>query len=242
MSLTPEELYFELGRLVAEMPEMATPVTAEMNNWLARAVPLVQATGGLAEAIQLIAALEHVDGALPARKAQTISDIVHRAFAQVELQAPPAVQGAVIVVDDSFDAYMAVRKVLGTAKTDVLLVDPAAGAKLLTDYAVMAPDKVVVRLLADEAEYNELLMTAAQRWAQKFGSYRTLTARLAPARTLHDRLILVDNATVWVLGQSFNNLARRARTSLVRARPEAAARKIAVYAEIWEWAKPLLPR
>jgi hypothetical protein len=33
MSLTPEELYFELGRLMAEMPELATgPITPEINH------------------------------------------------------------------------------------------------------------------------------------------------------------------------------------------------------------------
>jgi hypothetical protein len=242
MSLTPEELYLELGRLMARMPEIDTAtITPEIDHWLSRAVALVQASGGLAEAIQLMAALEHLDGGLWPRKAATIADIVQRTLTRVESDAPPAVQGAVITVGDRLDAYMAVRKVLGTAKADVLLVDPHAGAKVLTDYAVLASDRVTVRLLADEAEYEESLMTAARRWAQQLGNYRTLMARLAPQNTLHDRLILVDSATVWVLGQSFNNLAKRSRTSLVRARPEAAAHKIAVYAEIWDSAKPLLP-
>jgi hypothetical protein len=181
MSLTPEELYFELGRLMAEMPELATgPITPEINHWLARAVALVKSSGSLAEAIQLMAAREDLDGVLQARKAETIADIVHRALARADLNAPPAVQGAVIAVGDTLDAYIAVRKVLDTANTDVLLVDPDAGAKLLTDYAVLASDKVAVRLLADEAEYEASLITAAQRWAQQLGNYRTLMVRLAP--------------------------------------------------------------
>jgi hypothetical protein len=241
MSLMPEDLYLELGRLMAEMPEIGSPITPEINHWLGRAVTLVQASGGLAEGIQLMAALEHLDDGRQPGKADTIADIVHRVLAKVELQAPPAVHGAVIAVGDTVDAYMAVRKVLGTAKADVLLVDPHAGAKVLTDYATLASNKVAVRLLADEAEFDETLITAVQRWVQKFGSYRTLMARLAPPNTLHDRLILVDSATVWMLGCSFHNLAKRSHTSLVRARPEAAARKIAVYAEIWEGAKPVFP-
>jgi hypothetical protein len=242
MSLTTVDLYLELRRLMAEMPEMGTIVTPEVDRWLGRAVALVQASGGLAEAIQLMAALENLEGALRPGKARTIANIVQRALTKAELQTPPAVHGAVIAVSETFDAYMAVRRVLSTAKADVLLVDPHAGAKVLTDYAVLASDKVMVRLLADEAEYDESLVIAAQRWAQKFGSYRTLMARLAPAKTLHDRLILVDSETVWMMGHSFSNLARRAHTSLVRARREAAARKISVYAEIWDEAKSLLPR
>ena len=38
MSLTPEEAYFQLGRLVAEMPDLAAgAITPETKAWLARA-------------------------------------------------------------------------------------------------------------------------------------------------------------------------------------------------------------
>jgi hypothetical protein len=172
-----------------------------------------------------MAAREDLDGVLQTRKAETIADIVHRALARADLNAPPAVQGAVIAVGDTLEAYIAVRKVLDTANTDVLLVDPYAGAQLLTDYAVLASDKVAVRLLADEAEYEASLITAAQRWAQQLGNYRTLMVRLAPAKTLHDRLILVDSATVWMLGQSFNNWRKeRTRVWYERARRQQRAR------------------
>ena len=37
MSLTPEEAYFQLGNLVAELPDLATgPITPEMKAWLRR--------------------------------------------------------------------------------------------------------------------------------------------------------------------------------------------------------------
>jgi hypothetical protein len=242
MSLTPEELYFELGRLLAEMPDLATgPITPEITRWLARAVALVESSGTLAEIIQWRVALNELDGPLRARKAQTIAEIVHRSFAMAESNTPPAVKGAVIAVGDTLDAYKAVRKVLVTANTDVLLVDPQADSKILADYAVLAPEKLTIRLLADAAGFKPSLKTAAQRWAQQLGNHRTLMVRLAAAKTLHERLILVDGATVWVLAQSFHDLARKGHTSLIRMRSEAAARKIAVYAEIWREAKPLLP-
>jgi hypothetical protein len=96
-----------------------------------------------------------------------------------------------------------------------------------------------VRLLADEAQYGVSLIPAAQQWQQQLGKYRTLMVRLAPAKSLHEQLILVDSTTVWVLPYSFNYLAKRTHTGLVRARPEAAARKVAVYAEIWNEATPI---
>jgi len=66
--------------------------------------------------------------------------------------------------------------------------------------------------------------------------------RLALANTLHERLILLDRSRAWVLGVPFSQLAKRTRTTLVRKRPEEEARKIDVYAEIWEEAEPLSSR
>lgn len=230
-----EELYLELGRLMATMPELGSGAVAhEINHWLARVVALLKSSGSLTEAIRV------EDSALRTGKTETIGDIMHRALTRAEHDAPSSVRGAVIAVGNTLDAYMAVRKVLSTANSDVLLVDPYAGAKVLTDYAVLASDKVAVRLLTNEAEYEASLITAAQRWAQQLGRYRKLTVRLAAGQTLHDRLILVDSAKVWVVGQSFNTLAKRKHTSLIRMRPETARRKIAIYAQIWNDAMPFL--
>jgi hypothetical protein len=86
-------------------------------------------------------------------------------------------------------------------------------------------------VLADTAEHKKTLGPAAQRWAQQFAKTRPpLEIRLAPAKTLHDRLIIVDEADAWTVGQSFNKLAERAPTSLVRADPETGALKISAMA------------
>jgi hypothetical protein len=118
----------------------------------------------------------------------------------------------------------------------VRFADPEGDART-TDYAVLAPYNVLVGLLADQADHKNSLESAARRWAQRFGDARPLVVRLAAAG--HDRLILVDRTTVWALGQPFNTLTKRGRTSLVRMPPQAAARMIAGYATAWEAAQPL---
>ena len=43
MLLTPETLYFELGRLIGEMPELASgPITPEVQRWLVSARALCE--------------------------------------------------------------------------------------------------------------------------------------------------------------------------------------------------------
>jgi hypothetical protein len=67
MLVTPEKLYFELGRLIAEMPELASgPITPEVQRWLASANALVKSSGSLTEPLQFTVACENLDGPLRA--------------------------------------------------------------------------------------------------------------------------------------------------------------------------------
>ena len=240
MPLTPEALYYQLGSLVAEIPELASgPMTPETDQWILRAAVLVELAGDLADKIQMRVATENLDGMLRERNAQTIWAIVQRTLARAERKAPPQSQGSFIVANSAFDAFAAVRKVLMSAQAEVLLVDPNADAKTLTDCALLAPDHVVVRLLADEANHKTSLETATQRWMKQFGSTRPLFVRLAAAGTLPDTLILVDGATAWALGQPFGKLAKLDHTTLARMPPETTGSLIAAYAALWDVAAPL---
>ena len=70
MQLTPERLYLDLGRLIADMPELTSaPVTRELQSWLASAHALVKSSGGLAESLRLKVACQNLDGPLRDRNA-----------------------------------------------------------------------------------------------------------------------------------------------------------------------------
>lgn len=241
MSLTPEEVYFQLGTLMAELPDLAAgPTTPEMKAWLLRAAYIVQSTGGLADAIQFRIAIENLDGILRARHARTIAAIMQRVLAKAEVEVPSESRGAFVTASNAFDIFAAVRKILNTAEADVLLVDAHADASVLTDYAVLAPDNVAVRLLTGWLEHKANLHSAVRNWQHRFGDARPLSIRLAAAERLPDRLILVDSATAWALGASFSDLAKNKRTTLMRITPESAEARVADYAAIWEAAEPLL--
>jgi len=241
MPLTPEELYLQLGKLVKEMPDLRSgPITPEMNGWLGRAVVLVEQALGELKTVPMSVACQSLAGILREGNAQTIASYVHQALAKAELEAPARVQGAFIVAGHTLDAYAAIGKVLGMAKSNVLLVDPFADVKIVTDYAVLAPANVAVQILADAKSHKGTLKPAAERWSQQFGQTRApLEVRLAPPGSLHDRLIILDGTTVYTLGQLFNRLAERAHTSSVRVDDETGAEKIAAYLKMWQAATPL---
>ena len=181
-------------------------------------------------------ASHNLQGPLRDTNVGAVLAIAHQALAKAELHAPAELQGAFIAAGHSFDAFAAVGKALSTATADVLIVDPFADARLLTDYAVLAPDTVSVRVLA-EATYSRSLKPAAQHWAQQMK--QPLEVRLGAPRTLHDRAILIDSKTAFALGQSFKDLVARSHTTLVRMPPEAAKLKIDAYELMWTSATPL---
>jgi hypothetical protein len=241
MAITPEAIYLQLGQLVADMPDLATgPITREMNDWMGRAIALIELADPFAADIAALKiACRNLNSPIRALNAQAIASIVHQALAKAELRAPVGMRGAFIAAGHKFDAFSAVAEVLAMAKADVLMIDPYADAKALTHYAVLANENVSVRLLADAADYKASLKPAAEFWGQQHGALRPLEVRLAPAKTLHDRLIQLDGSTVWVLGQSFKDLATRSHTSLVRMDPDPAALKIAAYTHLWQVSTPL---
>ncbi len=242
--MTWEELYLQLGNLVAEMPVLDSrggPITPEMNRWLGRAAHLVGATGDSADAAILSQASNGLNTIIRDSQAQTIMAVVFRALATAESQAPAKVRGSYVAVGAGFDALQAVGKVLGTATKDILIVDPYMGANVLSDFAVTAQTAVAIRLLSD-VFYTKpaTLEPHVRRWTQQFAQERPLEVRLSSPRALHDRLIIIDQgASVWSLTQSLQHFAGRSPASVLLMPPDVAAMKFDHYTQVWNGATKL---
>jgi hypothetical protein len=241
MSMDPEALYVQLGRLVEtiqdlDLDEYQLPSTTQ--RWLGRAAALIEEAGDISDTVLFRTALGALTGVYTRDRArQDIALILHRALAVAELRAPVSAQGTFIPAGNSFDAFAAMGKVLGTATRDILIVDPYLDEKALTDFAPLAQEGVSIRLLADGSGHKPTLIPASKRWVTQYGTARPLDVRLAPARTLHDRVIIADAAGVWVLTQSLNAFAGRSPASIVRVDQETAALKVSAYDAIWRGAR-----
>lgn len=238
--MNPEELYVNLGRLVANPPTLyARRIGGDAQIWLGRAYALVAAVGVPLDAARLIIHTESLSREGDSTVARQVMDILYRALAVAEMRAPAQSRGAFINAGSSFDAMIAVGKVLSTAKTRLLIVDPYMDEKALTDFAVLAPEGVGMRLLTDSATIKSSLQPAASRWTSQYGARRPLEVRLARPKTLHDRLIVVDDSTVWTLTQSLNAFAARSPASIIRVDGDAGVLKRDAYEQFWLEAKPL---
>ena len=241
MPLDSQAIYVQLGRLVEQMPELGSgPPTQEVQIWLGRLHAILTQTESLSDIVNLnIATKNLINAGMKHKSAHDIKSIAYRALYTAELNAPVSDQGTFIAVGNVFNAMVAIAKILSSAQTDVLIIDPYMDEKVLTDFALLVPVNVRIRLLPDRKSYKAALVPLVQRWVEQHKTERPLEVRLTPARALHDRLIIVDSETVWILTQSLNKFADRSPASIVRSGGEAATLKLDAYKEMWDSASIL---
>jgi hypothetical protein len=158
-------------------------------------------------------------------------------IAKLELKLPAGMQGAFIPAGGVHDGYQAASKAAGIAKKSVFFVDPYADDTLVSEFVALVPENVPAFIMSDEKDAKPSLKPGAERWVKQHGATRPLSVRLAPPKSLHDRLLVIDSSVAFAVGQSFKDFAKRAHSSLVRVDPDTAARKIEAHITMWNAAK-----
>jgi hypothetical protein len=231
--MDPEILYHQLGRLIETMPDfyLGGAWTSDKHKWVGQADALIMQSGDISDKTDWRTALERFD-VQPHSSASTMIRVLYRVLAAAELKAPASAKGTFIPVGNSFDAFVALAKVLQTATRDVLIVDPYMDETALTEFGGAVSPGIPLRLLTDQATQKPTLQPAATRWMAQYGASRPLAVRLAPSKALHDRAIFIDQTSAWTLTQSLKDFAKRSPAEIVRA-DDTAALKIAAYEAIW---------
>jgi hypothetical protein len=250
--MTADALYAQLGRLVADPPNLKTvppgtppgvipPLTADQMLWLGRAEALMTEVFGAQGSLEFLRIRQQFDQQR-SWSADEIMKHLYRALAAIEMELPTPATGAFIPAGNTFDALKAVQRVFEGAKADILIVDPYLDEKILTEFALLAPSGILLRLLTDVGSHKPSLIPAITHFKKQYGNDRPLEVRGAAAKSLHDRMVAIDGRRIWTVGQSFNALAARAPTAFVEVDQETAALKLAAYEAIWQSAAPIPPQ
>lgn len=230
-----ETLYRQLGRIIESAPDFSGygPLSVEHLTWLGREHALVDASDNLIAKAEFDLASKKLQSALRHDGINSIMLTLYKVLGIAELKAPPSSRGAFIPAGNSFDAFTAITKLFQTAQRDVLIVDPYMDETALTEFGTSIVPGIQLRLLADKSTAKASLNTAAIKWRSQHESERPLAVRLASARSLHDRAVLIDGSTAWILTQSLKDFAKRSPAEIVRA-DDTATLKIAAYEDIWK--------
>ena len=241
MNLDPDwqAIYSHVGRLLETAPDMSTYQalkTPAVMQWAGRARALVDQSKISIAGIEFGQAVGKFPYSTWQIGVQEAFTILYRVLAHAELRSPAALAGTFVPVGNAFDAFAAFSKLLQSASSDVMIVDPYLDESVLTDFGLAVPAGVQLRLLADQATFKASLTPAAQRWAAQYGATRPLQVRLASPRLLHDRALFVDGKGAWIFTQSLKDFAKRSPAEIVRA-DDTAAMKVAAYEAIWSASK-----
>jgi hypothetical protein len=245
--VTDAELYAHFSNLIQTMPELHLyhepwVDQGECEKWLARADALIETRNMV---MDLSAFRRSVDEILTGQEylcrseATKMNMIILRAHAAMELKVSPSSPGGFIAVGSPFDAHKSLVGIFAEAQKMILIVDPYMDDKILTEFVLVAPKKIAIQLLSDSFYHKPAMKVASEKWVAQYGLDRPLFAKLTPARTLHDRLIVIDNQNVWNVSQSFKDLAARSPASIIKFDKDTAALKVAAYGKMWDDANPI---
>jgi hypothetical protein len=240
-----DALYAQLGRLIAAAPDLKAqtskgsypPLTSDQMLWLGRAQTLVAETFGMSGDVEFQSMMQQFGRYRP-WTADEVMRILYRALAAVEMELPAPATGAFIPAGNTFDALRAVQRVFEMATKDIFIVDPYLDEKILTEFAILAPSKVAFRLLTDSGSFKSSLIPAIKHFKKQYGAERPLIVRAATAKSLHDRIVVIDGQRAWTVGQSFNALATRSPTSFVEVDQDTAVLKLSAYQDILNASAP----
>jgi len=238
---TREMLYTKLGRLLESIPPISDSSYANdlgVIKWLSDSEACIRAYGDSEVTAEFRAHRKWLATAsFTTERARNILEILFNALANLEFELPPGLSGTFIPVGSTFDAFVQIGRILKSAQTNVLIVDPYMDESILTSYFSTQPPGVPLRLLTTDKAQANSVKGGAQNWKSQFGQTRPLELRLAHQKKLHDRLILVDGKDAWTVTQSFKDLAARSPGEIIRT-PDVAQLKIDAYEDIWTNATP----
>jgi hypothetical protein len=248
MTTDPEILYRQLGQLVSQIPQDLfgeAPLSENTHRWLGSASVLVQEIStifrDLFDPATFTVASNGLNGITRNKNAHEIIAVLHRALARAESLAPASAQGAFIPVGAQFDTIQVLSKVLSSAKLSVLIIDPYMDSKVLTDFANLAQEGVLIRLLSDSNGTDpKRILPSATRWINQYGAKRPLELKQTSPRILHDRLIIIDEQNVWALSQSLKDFVDRSPATVLIVDGEVRTLKLEAYLEIWVQSNSLL--
>jgi hypothetical protein len=135
--------------------------------------------------------------------------ILHQARHDLRLKT---VGPLTVAVDQGamFDYFDEVRKLIETAKSELLFVDPYLEAEFVSRYLPHVAQGVKVRLLTRERPSTLLPAVEAFRLQSK------LVIEVRSTSGLHDRYVFVDRLLCYQSGASFKDGAKKAPTTLTQ--------------------------
>lgn len=138
----------------------------------------------------------------------TLSTLLHQARTSLLLNVGRT--SVVVQQGQVFDYFDDIRKLIETARSDVLFVDPYLDAEFVSRYLPSVAKGVDVRLLGRERMAS--LLPAVDMFVKQYNA----TVQVRSSNGLHDRYLFVDKSSCYLSGASFKDGAKNAPATVAQ--------------------------
>jgi hypothetical protein len=231
MPMTKEQLLAEVEDMIRTAPPLSDVFKRTEGSiaWLGRFSAVIRAWDYTRSA-EVLFCLNQLDSPIGMNNGyRRVMALLHEAghTLRMETVGPLSVPVAHGQVFHYFDE---VRKIIETAKQDLLFVDPYLDAEFVSNYLGHVSPGVTVRLLTRER------LTTLLPAVDLFAKQHKLTINVRSAPGFHDRYVFVDGKLCYQSGASFKDGAKSSPTTLTQI-TDAFAAMWQTYEAIWSNAK-----
>jgi hypothetical protein len=226
--LSPAQLAAGFDALLRAMPERKTLHFDNAANaeWLSEAAALAMMFDPV-RAIGLRSEIDRLYGyaADPRSGVQRIILTVQQMKAECRMRSA----GPMTIAFESgqqFDYFDEIRKILESATSDVLVIDPYLGADFISKYLPHIKGDVQIRLLVE----NQItqVRTTVEAYVAQYGA----NVEVRKSSGMHDRYIFIDKKECYHSGATFKDGAVKSPTTLTQI-TDAFAPVLQIYEEAW---------
>lgn len=170
------------------------------------------------------------DGMLLASSLNSLRMTLATAVADLTLKVDP-VKSQVFGPGAVYDFYREFRKMLSTAKQEIFFVDPYINDEIFDVYIGPLEQHLRCRMLinSDKSSKNIPAIAGKVR-AQRGAKFDIHSGTVAQ---IHDRIVFVDDAACWVVGQSVKDAAVNKPTYLAPLSADVVPEKRKYYEAVW---------
>jgi hypothetical protein len=231
--LDDSSLLYHLDELMRTKPpgnELAGNPTDEHQEWIGQARALIAAWDEpRATAFKLdcdkALAVDYYKPMEPVHALARIVSTIQEARSELRLITGGRVSAS-FAGGQPFNIFDELRKVIGTAQTNVLFVDPYMGADFVSRYLPHVPQNVAIRLLTKNMVPQ--LTSALGVYIQQ----HPLNIEARTSATIHGRFLSLDGTRSFTVDASFKDAAKSAPAALIELSDTAAA-SLQQYEALW---------
>lgn len=166
------------------------------------------------------------------RMCQLVLQTIEELRLELELDGREQI-GQVYEAGQVYDFFADLKQIIGNAKKNLLVVDAYFSADAFSGYLSSLDQQVGIRILA--GQYADDIKAAIRLHLTQFQS----SIELRRSTEIHDRVIVVDEESPWIIGASIKDAGKKP-TYILPVPPQLAAKKIQVYEAIWDSATTVL--